>query len=609
MARRTEKGQLIIELLIAFGLSSILFPALLTGFISGTRGREVYEQRLRAMALMREGEEVVRMVREKSWNAFAVNGTFYPKVEGGEWTLSTLSGDGTVNGFTRTVEISDVTPIDPSKKQAEITVSWPGLFIRSVSSKLIVTRWANAVESLTAEGELTQQGFGDWCNPSESITTVDLSRQGVPTAVWAFEMGGGAGNRVFAGTGENASGPGFTNTKIEGNDPPVATPVGDFNGSPQVKVNGVYGDGNYAYLTTDRTNAEVLILDLNQFSGPSEYQDVGYFNSPGSVNGISVASSGTVGYMTAGSNFYAFDLTTKTGSRPQIGSAVTLAGNGVKIYIVGSFAYVVISGSETKIQIVNLSSMTIAGSVTLTAGNGRDVYINSDGTRAYLVTSASASQPEFFIVDTTDKGNPSVVTGGTFDASGMDPKGVTVVPGGYRAIVVGSEGPIQYLVIDITDEGSLTSCGPGLAINGGANAISSLLQTDGHAYSYIVTGDANNELKIVEGGPGGIGGGGGTFESPVFDVGEQVIFNYFNVDSVSPEGVVATFKIAVSADCTTFNYVGSDGTPGGAPYGNSGGPIPVSLSPGRCFKYQATFTGGGEGVTDASANTTVNYSP
>src|SRR3989344_3549349 len=120
MARRTDSGQLIVELLVAFGLSSILFPALLTGFVSGTRGREVYEQRLQALGLVREGEEAVRMVREKSWTGIATNGTYYPKIEGTEWTLSSLPADAEVNGFTRTVTISDTIPVDPSKKQVVV---------------------------------------------------------------------------------------------------------------------------------------------------------------------------------------------------------------------------------------------------------------------------------------------------------------------------------------------------------------------------------------------------------------------------------------------------------------------------------------------------------
>jgi phosphoserine phosphatase len=37
---------------------------------------------------MKEAEEVVRSVREKGWNGFAVTGTFHPAISANAWTLS-----------------------------------------------------------------------------------------------------------------------------------------------------------------------------------------------------------------------------------------------------------------------------------------------------------------------------------------------------------------------------------------------------------------------------------------------------------------------------------------------------------------------------------------
>ena len=101
------KGVVLVELLIAFGLASILLPALLTGFVGATRGREVYEQRIAAMALVREAEEAIRSFRNEAWSNIAnltseIN--YYPSVSGSKWVLPT--GSETINGFTRTIAVS-----------------------------------------------------------------------------------------------------------------------------------------------------------------------------------------------------------------------------------------------------------------------------------------------------------------------------------------------------------------------------------------------------------------------------------------------------------------------------------------------------------------------
>lgn len=65
---RLIKGQTIVELLLAFGLASILLPVIVTGFIStsGT-GKVQQEQRLLATGYLEEGVEAVRSVREAAW--------------------------------------------------------------------------------------------------------------------------------------------------------------------------------------------------------------------------------------------------------------------------------------------------------------------------------------------------------------------------------------------------------------------------------------------------------------------------------------------------------------------------------------------------------------
>jgi hypothetical protein len=181
----------------------------------------------------------------------------------------------------------------------------------------------------------------------------------------------------------------------------------------------------------------------------------------------------------------------------------------------------------------------------------------------------------------------------------MDPTGVVLVniP---RVVIVGTGGE-EYQVINVTNEtATLTRCG-GLQVDSGINGISTVFTAAQRAYSYIVTGDSNTELKIIEGGPGGSGTGGGlTVDSPILDAGHTSIFNRLSIDSVTPSDVTATYQVSVSTDCTTFNYSGN--------YSTSGGIIPLSINPGRCFRFRVTFSGG-SGSGPVSTTATINYSP
>ncbi len=103
---RCNKGQSLIELLVALGIAAVLLPALLTAFVSTREGRVQQNQRLQAVSILKEAEEAVRVVREKDWNIFAVNGTYHPVISNPTWQLST--GPVTIDGFTRAVVISDV---------------------------------------------------------------------------------------------------------------------------------------------------------------------------------------------------------------------------------------------------------------------------------------------------------------------------------------------------------------------------------------------------------------------------------------------------------------------------------------------------------------------
>lgn len=632
-------GHSLIELIVAIGLLALLLPALALALLFSREGRPQLEQRQEALLLMKEAVEIARSVRESDWTTFAVNGTYYPVVSGTSWTLA--NGSEIINDFTRQLAIGDVYrdgsgiivisggTLDPSTKKITTTVSWSTPFPSSVSSTYYVTRHENLVYTETTEadfnaGTLTNVavtntaggevvlgggGYGDWCDPNLTITAIDLPKNGVANAVSAIE------GSVFAGTGDNASGVSYASVAISNTNPPTGSISGTFDG---YKTNDVFGQTQYAYLATDTNSKEVVIIDLSQLVG-GKYQEVGFFNAPGNSSGKSVYVSGNTGYVIIEDRLYNFDLSSKNGSRPILDTnGVELEGNVNKVVVVGNYAYVATAGSDAELQIVDVSSPTnlvVVGSANLNSQAAQSVFVNQTGTRAYLGTSESLTQNEFFIVDTSTKtGSLPVV--GSYNSNGMSAKGVAVVTNN-KAILVGTGGQ-EYQVIDITNEANPVSCG-GLQIDSGVNGISAVIEADGDAYSYIITGDASSELKIIEGGPGGSVAISGTFESQTFDAGKESAFNNFDVTVIEPSQTDITFQIgiadAAAGSCSgaAFTFVGPDGTTGTffsndsmIPFSNDGAGFE---NPGRCLRYRAYLSTNDVSQTPILYDFRINYSP
>lgn len=647
-----EKGQTIIELILAIAVASVVLPALFLGLMSARSGRVQQKQRLEATSLLKETKEAIRSVREKGWVNFAVNGTFHPAVSGSAWSLA--SGSAVVDGFTRQLVISDVYrdnngaitlsggTLDPSTKKVVTSVSWSTPYSSSLVATEYVTRYldnlaytdstqaefnagtiSNTSVTNSAGGEVilgAGGGGGDWCQPSKSITTVDLPKSGVANAITAIE------GKVFSGTGENSSGVSYATVNVSLTDPPIASLAATFDG---YKTNSVFGENTYAYLGTDNNSKEGVIISLTQYSNPptnSKYLEVGSLNAPGNTQGDSLFVLNNKAYVIASNKLYIFDVTTRAGAHSALNaSGLTLSGTGKKVVVIGTTAYVATTATTNQLQIIdvnNSANPTITGQVTLDAGQGRDVFVNPSNKRAYVVTAASATKKEFFIVDVDPASANYKTVRGSYEAGGTDPKGVTVVTGN-RAILVGTGGTNQYQVINISNEANPTSCA-GLAYGTGVNGVASVLQSNGYAYSYIITGDSSSELKIILGGAGGQYSAAGTFISRPFDVNSvgltQTAFNRFDATFSQPPQTSIGFQVAVanavSNSCTgaSYTFLGPNKTSLVTDLFTNDGGIPLLTSgsyvnPGRCFKYKVYFTSSDPTQTPELYDFTVNYSP
>lgn len=323
-----QKGQSLIELLMAIGISTILMPALLTGLYTTNTSKAQVEQRTQAQTLLKETDEAIRSIRESGWAAIATNGTYHPVINGSSWILA--SGSATINTLTQSIVISDVQrnsagnivasggAIDPSTKQVVTSISWLLPYPTSIQNTLYFSRYLNNVsynQSSTTDfnagvvpptqvqvtnvsgGEVTlaNNNKGKWCSPSFSTGTIDLP-DGPPVAV--------------AATASAVS------TSIP-NDAFVATAPND---ASSIKLAYVTVSANTA--TPSPTLKGTFTLDPAQYSSSSYVPSGLGFTNSFKTNDIKY-------YTSTGGNLYAL-LATDMGDHEVI--AIKIKNNGTDVY-------------------------------------------------------------------------------------------------------------------------------------------------------------------------------------------------------------------------------------------------------------------------------------
>lgn len=630
------QGQSLIELIIVMALMAMLLPVLVGGLITSREGRPQQKNRAFAAQQMMEAKEALRSIREANWDSISESNTYHVVHDGVAWSL--MPNALTTNGFTTSIVISDVYrdstntivpsggSLDPSTKKADITVSWSTPLPTSITSSMYLTRYLdNATYIQTTEADFTSGthtgtaftnnaggevtlgagGRGDWCLPESSIVDeLDLPGSGNAKDVKAYE------GKAFTGT-HQGSGGSFVEISVNNEYPPVATIESSING---YETNDVYIDGNYAYAATGDVSRDVIIIDLTTM------QEVGYFNDTawfGTAQGIVVKDN--VGYVTIGFYLHSFDLSSKTGARPEL-DRVMLAflATGYRLDVVNGYAYVALDYGSAELRIVDVRNprdIRNVGYANVNGQRGQEVWVNETGTRAYLATSISGNQDEMFIIDTTSKsGSRPIIS--SYNANGMNPTGIAMGTGN-KVILVGTGGE-EYQVIDVTTENNPTKCG-GAQVDSGIYGVSTILESDGDAYSYIVTRDPAAEFKILVGGPGISYSSSGTYESSTFDVGYSTAFNRFIPQDILPPNTTVRYHVSVAdpvaGNCSGANYifVGPDGTPSTFYTGEDLIPFDDDAAgyenPGRCFRYRSYLETVDTSSTPVFEEAIINYSP
>lgn len=637
---QNKAGQLLVEILVAFALLSLSLPVLLGAYVMTHQSAVVTNSRREAATELISVKERLRQVRESGWSSISNSGEYHLEYSSGEWVL--VSGQSTGTDVQHSVVINDVYrdgsgeivesggSLDPSSKKITITLFWENPEPGSLSEDLYLTRYLdNLVFTETTEAEfsageligtavinnyggeviLGSGGKGDWCKPNEFIVAeLDLPENGRAAVVNAIQ------GKAFTGTDYGNQGQ-FFEISISQDDPPVPAIATSL---PGYDTNDIFIDDNYAYVATDDTSRDVIIIDL------ATNQEVGYFNDShwwGVAQGVYV--KGNVGYAVVGPKIHTFDLSSKIGSRPELDS-VDLSNywwwpaTGYRLQVVGDYAYVALDWGSAELRIVNVanpSNIYREGTANVNSERGKDVWVNETGTRAYLATEYSGSKHELFVLNTTNKSG-SIPVISSYDAGGMNPKDLIVVS--ENKLLLGGTGGEEYQVIDIANENSLVKCG-GLQVDSGVYGVSGVLESDGEAYGYIVTKDSGAEFKIIEGGAGESFSSNGTFESAFLDTGYSTAFNYVKGNLTLPNQTNGSFQVSVSdpvdGNCSnaSYSFVGPDGTSntfyttdGAIPFDDDGSGYE---NPGKCMKYKIFMETSDSSSTPVFQDIEINYSP
>lgn len=635
----------LIELVLAIAIFSVVSSFLVYLVVDSTRTFENLENRASATHITKEIYSALKYLKSEEWFTIRqetdqgakhieyVDGKYI--IEEGETTLGSIKHFFTIDLAQRDANgmlVENGGTIDPHTRVVNININWTDRFgkTHAITPKLYLNDWnINSIVLTTKDdfnqgthkdtaaaeatgGELRLQSvlYPDWCRPERMLNKYDIPGEARAKSVFTHLRGG----EIFAylgtrGGGENEDP--FTKLKIQGVAPPTLSVEGIFRG---YKVNDIYVDGDYAYLATTDNDKEIVILDLTQ----EGYPEIGYVNGSGDYDANTVTVKGNVGYMGQGRYVRTFDLSSKEGSRPVLNSvdlstlifvltasvSQIIVRDVVENGVTKTYLYASLNWDWYEFNIIDVTNPSKMKTTSQTSVNEQqvyDMYVSEDSNTVFFGTNAS-SQKEFYIIDTTSKSGKRPILA-EVETNGMTVRGIEVVERDKLpvAILVGTGGE-EYQVYSIADLSNPVKCG-GMQENSGIYDVATMVDAQKNTFSYIVTGDPNNEFHIIRGGPGGgeeeTGNGFlpiGTFTSNAIDSKSDTSEYYtVTVDAEIPEGTTMEilFKFAdtealVNATTTPWRGIERQGETI-IPLTTSGTYMLPIGARGRYLKYKVEF--------------------
>ncbi len=619
--KKKLEGFSLAEIVLSIGLFAVMSSFLIFLMVDATRAYENIAKRTNAANLTKDIYSALKFVKSEEWFKISKEtGGGEKHLEFVDGTYNITNGPGLQNSLNYFFTVSHtyrdnlgqiVTEggtLDPHTRTIDINIQWrdrlgklytltPKLFLNDWNiNSVVFTSKADfdlgtytdtlAQETYGGEVRLAPQRYFDWCRPSLSTYAFDLPGQGVAKTISSN------GNTIYMGTGDNASGLSFVK----------ATVTEDVNGEPLVTINGSVDLGKtndiqaltngYVLVGSDTNSKEVSIISTQT----TPFQEVGWYDLSGNVDGQHVAGYGNIGFVSYRNNVTLFDITEKTGSRSTLRS-VSVGGGGALVtdlYVDESFMYVTVSGDTYNLKVYTYSpTITLIGKANLGSVTPTALFVSLDKNRAYVGTSANAGH-EFYVLDISNKYTqyPLIFS---YELGTLSVRSITAVED--RAMIggEGGYGNPDYIVLDISTGTSATQCGQ-LSISTSINSMDLVILGE-HLYTYVLTADSANELKVIEGGNGGGGEDGygylpsGQYLSRILDTtSETATFYTLTLETEIPTGSELRIQLRTSSSITMNDstWVGPDNT-SGTYYSTSGIYYLTTPLHGRYFQYKADF--------------------
>jgi len=485
---RLQRGQLLVELVMVIGLTALIIPALLSGFIASIDSKPQQEKRVQAVALLKETETAVKSVRDNDWATFASvtkNAAYHPVISSNKWILQ--SGVATNSaGLTQSVVISNVyrdsggaiassptgNTLDPSTLKVVLTVSWQKPIVSSSTSTIYLTRTTNLTKSHTSvsdfalgtltnvqitstsggELKLANNNKAKWCSPTFNSNIIDLP-DGPPVAVAATASATSVNipNDVFVATAPYAT----SSTKLAYVNVPanVATPAATLKGIFTLDASK-YSAGTYPSSLGGLTN-NFKTNDVKYYtsSGGKLYALLATDDASHEIVVVQIKSGGTDSYQDPTNKIYKYwtYFNTKINSSAATNDQSPFSYGGVSVNVLGTRGYVISSGYLYVFDLSTIDTATTTTSLPMIGcriqldgydckpGTGQNKKYNSGETGATYTDTATPAHN-----DCSDGGNAEL---------NADNDIVPVSVGGntYVYVAVGAGTNPEFEIVNVTN--------------------------------------------------------------------------------------------------------------------------------------------------------------
>jgi Tfp pilus assembly protein PilV len=411
--RASQAGFSIVEALLAATVFGMLTTGIIGAVIYGRTAVADSGDHQRAVMMAEEGLDAAKNIGNASY-ATLVDGTYGIVQSGGQWTLS---GTSDISGiYTRQITIAAV---GTNRKTVTSTVAWGAsnvsMSTRIVNWEANIKLWSNAITGGSVDATGTTDGLkvsadGNYAYMVRNTTTsnfviFNISTPTAPTIVSTTTISGTptnievANGYAYITTSTAASGlliynvatpaaPTLTKTvsftgtaaargvTIKGsyayvvrasdtatnanefNVVNIATPasaavVGGYNNN--IQMNEVYAYGNYAFVATSSTTAEMLVINVTTPATPT----LGATYNPATALAaltVTAINDGTTVLLGMGTTLDAISVSSPT--TPTRLGTYTAAGtiNDVAVDVTDQYAFLGTASTTGEFQVINISS-------------------------------------------------------------------------------------------------------------------------------------------------------------------------------------------------------------------------------------------------------------